>query len=151
LDLPSLALSLTSLVLFLSALEQRSVVVAILAGVVAGLAAQTKYTGLLLPPVLLGAAFFSPIRNRVSGPALPLRVLFGTLACGAAALVFISWEAFIRSKYGESHFLYALGPTTESWRERLEFYLAKWRLLLPMLILLGGLLPPAALLGCAGL
>jgi hypothetical protein len=151
LDLPALALSLAALLMFLRALERQSVFGAVLAGVVAGFAAQTKYTGLLMPPILMGAAFFSPIQRRDGGPTLPWRMLFGALACGAATLVFIGWEAFIRSKYGESHFLYALGPTPDSWTEKLEFYLAKWRLLLPMLILLGGLLPPAALLGCAGL
>jgi 4-amino-4-deoxy-L-arabinose transferase-like glycosyltransferase len=151
LDLPAMALSVSALVLFLRAFERKSLVGALAAGVVAGLAAQTKYTGLLMPPVLVAAALFSPIRCRKSGPTLPWRILFAALACTAAALVFTGWETFVRWKYGESHFLYALGPSPESWQEKLDFYLAKWRLLLPMLILLGGLLPPAAIIGYAGL
>jgi len=151
LDLPALTLCMTALVLFLRALERKSLLGALAAGVVAGLATQTKYTGLLMPPVLVGAAILAPIRCRKSWPSLIWRVLFAALACAAAAIIFIGWEEFVQWKYGESHFLFALGPSPESWKKKLDVYLAKWRLLLPMLILLGGLLPPAALLACAGL
>src|SRR5262249_49313931 len=138
------SLSVTALVLFLQGLERRSVMLALASGLVAGLAAQTKYTGLLLPPLFLAAAWIAPIGQKQQRPTLRVRVLFGMLACVVAALIFVSWEALIRRKYGESHFGFATGEHTFSWQE-------KRHLFLPMLILLGGLLPPAAMLGLAGL
>ena len=56
LDVPALALSLASVYLFLGACDRDSFGRAALAGFVAGLAMQTKYTGAVAPAVMLLAA-----------------------------------------------------------------------------------------------
>src|SRR5262249_44026136 len=58
LDVPALALGLSALALFWRACDRRSPALAALAGLVAGLAMQTKYTAFLAPAaMLLWAAF----------------------------------------------------------------------------------------------
>jgi hypothetical protein len=83
-------------------------------------------------------------RKRTVGKRTPFlpRIGLGLLACGLAVGIFVAWEMFIAHKYGESHFLYALRQKNDaenSW----EF---KKLLVPPMLFLIGGLAPPAALL-----
>jgi 4-amino-4-deoxy-L-arabinose transferase-like glycosyltransferase len=56
LDVPALALSLAALVLFLKACDRDGALLAILAGLLAGLAVQTKYTGATAPAVMLAYA-----------------------------------------------------------------------------------------------
>ncbi|HVS40406.1 MAG TPA: hypothetical protein VMS17_32915, partial [Gemmataceae bacterium] len=56
LDIPALALSLTAIRVFLGACDRDSFGLAVLAGLVAGLAMQTKYTGATAPAVMLLAA-----------------------------------------------------------------------------------------------
>jgi hypothetical protein len=93
LDVPALALILFALVLFLRASERDSYLQALLAGIVAGFAAQTKYNGLVAPVVmLLNSLIFRKLR-------------LGILAALIAALVFVSWEGFIVLTAGRSHFL----------------------------------------------
>ncbi len=65
LDVPALALSLFALTLFFRAVScysLRAIVLAVLAGLVAGLAMQTKYTGSLAPAIMLLAALFGMTR-----------------------------------------------------------------------------------------
>ena len=65
LDVPALALSLFALTLFFRAVScyaLRAIVLAVLAGLVAGLAMQTKYTGSLAPAIMLLAAIFGMTR-----------------------------------------------------------------------------------------
>src|SRR5207249_2787384 len=62
----------------------------ILAGLIAGIGMQTKYTGFITPGVLLLRALFTR------------RYGFGLLAAGVAAGVFVGWEALIAWKYGNS-------------------------------------------------
>lgn len=132
LDVPALALALAAVAVFLRAGDRDSAALAVLAGLLAGLAAQTKYTGLLAPAVLL-----------LDG-VLRRRLRLAVLAGAAAALVFAGWETFLAWKYGQSHFLYHLatrpGPSDP-----------KQALLQPMLANLGGALPAAALLALAAL
>jgi len=145
LDIPALSFSLTALALFLHGLERCSVKWALLAGLLAGLAAQTKYTGMLVLPVFLGAALLCWRRPAPQRTKWIRRMTLGILACILAASVFVSWETFTWWKYGESHFLFAFHDNDhDSW-------LDKWRWAMPMIVLLGGLAPPAALLGLAGL
>jgi hypothetical protein len=93
LDLPAVALALSAQVLFLRACVRRSLAAAVWAGVVAGLAMQTKYTSFLTPVIFLLQAFF--LR----------RLRIGVIAVTAAVLVFAAWEAFVAAQCGASHFL----------------------------------------------
>jgi hypothetical protein len=96
LDLPALTLGSGALAIFLHADDRRSVPIAILAGVMAGLAMQTKYTTLTLPVVFLAWG----MTHRSLGNAF--------VAIGASALVFVGWEAFVAQQQGASHFLTAV-------------------------------------------
>lgn len=95
-DIPSLALSLTALVLFLRACDRDSLASAALAGVTAGLAMQTKYTAFLAAPVMLLYAL------------LHRKTRLGLLAAALAGLLFVAWEALLWMRYGESHFVYQI-------------------------------------------
>jgi hypothetical protein len=116
-DMPALALSLTSLALFFRACDRASVRTSICAGLIAGLAMQTKYTGFLAPAVMLGYAFLFG------------RLRLGGIAAASAALVFVSWEWFLICRYGESHFLYHVANTPST----LEIKLSLIPLLFPIL------------------
>jgi 4-amino-4-deoxy-L-arabinose transferase-like glycosyltransferase len=129
-DLPSLALSLAALAIFFRGLDRRSWRVAILSGLLAGLAIQAKYIGFLTPPLLVVAALL----HRRLAPAL--------LAGLTAAIVFVGWEAFVYWKYGESHFLYHLNDNPFKWEEKLE--LSPW-----LVTLVGGLAPGIAIAALA--
>jgi hypothetical protein len=95
LDVPAVALGLAAVALFVRAVDRDSVILAAAAAVVAALAMQTKYTALLVPPVL---GWCAVCRRQVG-----LGVLVALASIGAFAL----WEMFIALKYdGQSHFLY---------------------------------------------
>jgi hypothetical protein len=97
LDVPAQALGLGALVLFFRAADRRSPPEALLAGLVAGLAMQTKYTAFMAPAVmLLYSCFFGGFR-------------LALLASGTAALIFVGWEYGMICRYGQSHFLYQFG------------------------------------------
>lgn len=132
LDLPALGLSLTAVVLFLGACDRGSVRGAVLAGLVAGLAAQTKYTGLLTPAVMLlaGGVFRRP--------------WLGLVAALTAGGVFAAWEAVVAHGYGESHFLFHL-------RDHDDTDVGKEALLQPLLTILGGIASAQTLLHLAAL
>lgn len=133
LDIPALALGLLAVVVFLRACDESRGEVAALAGLLAGLAIQTKFTG-----VMAAAA------------AMAYAVIFrkwalGLVAGTVAALVFCSWEAFAALRYGESHFLNALrwvtseaAPSTALWS-------------LGLVSILGATAPGVALLGLVAL
>jgi hypothetical protein len=163
LDVPALALSLGALVLFFRACDRDSMVLAVVAGLVAGLAMETKYTGFLAPAVmLLYAAILrqgdetptSPQRKQ--GQVVPLLALracvrgpfparldklpMGIVAGAFAALLFGCWEGLIAWQYGESHFLFHLRRGGSTLHEKLQ-------LLPPLLPILGGVAAPLVLLG----
>src|SRR5262249_39195553 len=92
-DLPALSLSLSALCLFLRAADRDRLGMALLAGLVSGLAMQTKYTGLVTPALLAVYA------------VLFRRVRLGVAAVAVALAVFVGWEAFVAARHGESHFL----------------------------------------------
>jgi hypothetical protein len=96
LDIPALALSLAAVALFASACDKDRRLWAVAAGLTAGLAIETKYTGLVGPPLLLGYGIVFR-KNRLAAYAI---------AC--ASLVFVGWEAALACRYGESHFVYQL-------------------------------------------
>ena len=97
LDVPALALGLTSLVLFMRGMADSSWRLVILSGLAAGLAMQTKYTALLIPPAIV---WFGISRWRLSA------IKFAAVATGTALLVFSSWELLLIAKYGRSHFAF---------------------------------------------
>jgi hypothetical protein len=135
-DIPALALSLCAVAGFLRAVDRQSRTLATVAGLAAGLAMQTKYTGLVTPAVLLLHAI------------LYRRLRLGLLACAAAGLVFVAWEGLIAVCVGASPFLgqciwfSALNPS---------FGAKIGHLLQALPTLLGGLAPAVMLLGLTAL
>jgi hypothetical protein len=95
LDVPALALSLASLSLFISACRGERWVWAVGAGLLAGLAVQTKQTSITVVAVLLGYGL------------LFARLRLALLAAAVATAVFAGWELLMALQYGDSHFLYA--------------------------------------------
>ena len=95
LDVPALALSLASLSLFIGACDGERWARAASAGLLAGLAVQTKQTSITAVAALLayGLVF--------------ARLRLALLAAAVAAAVFAGWELLMALQYGESHFLYA--------------------------------------------
>jgi hypothetical protein len=132
LDVPALALSLTAVILFLRACDRDALVLAALAGLVAGVAAQTKYTGFLAPAAMLLYAL------------LHGKLRLWPVAVVPAVQVFVSWEFLTALLYGQSHFLSAL-------RDSSQPLLQKAGLWAPLLGILGTVAAPVFLLGLAAL
>jgi hypothetical protein len=142
-DIPALAGSLAAITLFLRVIatpensERKALPSAMLAGVLTGLAMQTKYTAFVTPLVLLAAAIWQG------------KLRWGVLAVIVAVVVFSSWEWFTAWRYGQSHFLLHVSEQAEaagaSWTAKL---LRKLGLVAPMFTILGG---AASLLGVMGL
>jgi hypothetical protein len=136
LDLPALALALTALAVYLAVPQGftlgypppplRGFLLALLAGLIGGLAMQTKYTAFTLPLVILWHGFLF----RCLRPAL--------LAAALMVALFVAWEAWLLHLYGVSHFLVHLG-------HRDPHILHKLRLVLPLFSTLGAVAP---WLGC---
>lgn len=134
LDVPQLAFALAALATMVRAVECGGRLTAVLAGLLAGVACQLKYNGLLVPPLLFAYALLFG------------RPLLGLLAATTAFGLFVSWEALLHLKYGTSHFLHALldaaRDPSPGWENRSRIYVA----------LLGNLgylsaIPAVALLG----
>lgn len=115
LDIPAAALGTTALALLVTASDREDHVgLALLAGLVGGLAMQTKYVAVL--PFAAGLLF-----------ALMQRRWRTAFAAGAvAAASFIGWEIIIWARYGASHFLTGLETVDRfvqpSWPMRLVAY-----------------------------
>jgi hypothetical protein len=97
LDVPALALGLTAVEFIARAAGRNSWPLAVAAGLVAALAMQTKYTMLLVPPVLL---WYGIIHRRVRLAAVAALVAVGAFA---------GWEFALVAKYGRSHFAFHAG------------------------------------------
>jgi hypothetical protein len=146
LDVPALALGLAALNVFWKACDTNSLGRALLAGLLSGLAMQTKYTGILAPPVMLLysltfslADFRSPLPRRFAALRL------AAVAALFAFLLFTAWETYIAWRYGESHFL---GQWHHQDNNPLE-QLSEW--FLPLVVLLGGVNGGGLLLALAAL
>jgi hypothetical protein len=100
LDVPALGLGLAALNVFCRAAGRRSYGLAAWAGLLAGLAMQTKYTAFLAP----GAMLLYALCTR--------RLRFWAPAALVATQVFITWELVVAFLYGRSHFVEAL-PSSE--------------------------------------
>jgi 4-amino-4-deoxy-L-arabinose transferase-like glycosyltransferase len=96
LDIPTAALGLAAIVGLIAAVDGRSWGLAVLAGVVAGLAMQTKYTALIVPPIL---GWYALLHRRLG---------LGAIAVVAAVATFLAWEGLLFHQYGESHFFHHL-------------------------------------------
>lgn len=131
LDVPALALALAAVCLFLRACDKDSQGLAVVAGLVAGLAAEAKYTGFLAPGAMLLAA------------ATRKRWALWPGAAAAAVQVFVAWEFLTAALYGQSHFLNAV-RNGEGLRD-------KELLIVPLFDHLGGVLPAVVLLALAAL
>jgi hypothetical protein len=140
LDVPALALHLAAQCAFIracDALESSSpplhsraaaVLWTVSAGLCAGLAAETKYTGLISPVIMLVYAL----------PRRRLRLWTGATLLAAA--LFLGWEMFTAVSYGQSHFLRQISLNSLPMANRLS-------LLAPFFAYLGGLGPGLALVG----
>jgi hypothetical protein len=131
-DIPALALSLLALGLFFRTCERDSLALAVLAGLIAGLAMQTKYTAFLAPGIIL---IYALLRRKL---------LLGLAAAGVAGALFAAWETMLFFRYGESHFIYQLfqGDNGDQ---------PKSVLLNSLFPLLGGAAPTLALLALTAL
>ncbi len=94
LDVPALALGLSAVAVFMRATALGSWRLVVVAGLLAALAMQTKYTALLIPPAIL----WYGITHR--------RIGLAVVAVVIAATAFAGWELLLVAKYGQSHFMY---------------------------------------------
>ena len=94
LDVPALALSLAALAVFAHAAQREQAAVALLAGVLAGVAIETKYTAATgFAALAVYGLYFHRLR-------------YVLIAAAGTAAVFLGWEALMSARYGESHFLH---------------------------------------------
>ncbi len=124
LDIPAAALGLAALVGFIAAVDGRSWGPAVLAGVIAGLAIQTKYTALVVPPIL---GWYALLHRRLG---------LGAIAIFAAAATFLAWEGLLFHQYGESHFFHHVAeqqPAGENGKAPIETLLDEKMSLVPAL------------------
>jgi hypothetical protein len=94
LDVPAVALGAAAVAVFVRGCDRRHLRLVLAAGVLAGLAMQTKYTMLTVPAVL---AWYTLVRRRLV-PAV--------LATAVAVAVFAVWELLLSLRYDQSHFLF---------------------------------------------
>src|SRR5262249_52757924 len=126
------ALGLAAFHAFRVAAARGSFLWALLSGLLAGLGAQTKYTGFVTPLLLLLYAFFTR------------RLRLWPASAVAAVAVFVAWEAYTARLYGRSHFLVALSGSAGGPLDKVTNF--------PFLFsFLGGLLPAFFCLGLAAL
>jgi len=104
LDVPVESLIFAALATFMLASDRSCIRLTALAGMLAGLAMLTKYTGVIAPAaILLYALFFGRIR-------------LAFLACALSAAIFLGWEFVTYLMYGRSQFLFTLfNAFTEPW------------------------------------
>ena len=146
LDVPAVALGLLGFALCLRACERESASLALGAGLVLGLAMQTKYSAVVYPALALVQA------------ALQRRPREGAVTALAAAGLFVGWEALLFAGYGQSHFLAGLErlrgfdnlePVTRANAQVPGTSALFWTL--SLLSLLGSTAPYAGLLALVGL
>jgi hypothetical protein len=130
-EVPSVALGVATVALFARACDRRSVGVAVAAGLLCGLALQTKWTTFVIPAAMLWYA------------ALYRRIPLWLATTAVAAGLFVGWETLMFARSGTSHFMYQVkinNPLSP-----------KQSLLLPLITYVGGLAGGATLIGLAGL
>ncbi len=134
LDIPAMGLGLTALCIAMRAIDNRSYSLALLSGVTAAVAMQTKYTAAMFPAVIF-----------VYG-ALQRRWWLSILPGLVAGTLFVLWEVLMARLYGSSHFMFhfRLNDSMKGVQPKDILWTA-----IPLLI--GGLSPMVALLGLAAL
>jgi hypothetical protein len=130
LDVPVAALILSAIVVYLLASERESLWLAAAAGLIAGIAAQTKYNGLVVVGVVLYHSF------------LFKRYRPGLVAALVAGTFFMAWEMFIYLSAGRSHFL-AQSQTYGSVNLLAKYVYLAW----PIVTIMGAVAPFFTLLG----
>ena len=130
LDVPALAFGLLCVERFARACERGDLRHALLAGVIGGVAMQTKYASVTLVGAMLAWGWSFDRRRLAAGAAV------------AAGTAFIAWECFLIARYGESHFLRALlyGQGSGSMHRGFE-------LVSGLVAILGAVAPGLAILG----
>jgi hypothetical protein len=133
-DIPAMALGLAACVIAMRAIDTDSYSLASFAGLLAGLAIETKYTAALFPAVIV-----------VYG-ILQRRTWLGVLPAFIAAAMFIAWEAIIFGRYGASQFVFYLNL-----KDSMKGFVSKDQMLVALPLLIGALTPMIGLLGLAAL
>ena len=127
LDIPALALALGAVALFIAACDGNRLSTAVLAGALAGLAMQTKYNVVAEVSALGAYGLFAARRMRVTA-----------VSTGVAAALFIGWEFWLFSRYGESHLVHHyLAAPEPAWSDSVADWAIGW------VALLGALAIPA--------
>jgi hypothetical protein len=137
LDVPAASLALLALALFLAACDRASPALAAAAGLVAGLAMQTKYTGATAVAAMLAYG------------ALGARLRLALAAAAVAAGVFWGWEGLVALRYGQSHLVQGV---LHLWPQRYgvsALAVLVWSL--GLLTILGAVAPAVGTLGLAAL
>lgn len=127
LDVPAVALGMASVAVFVRGCDRKLWRSAIVAGALAGAAAQTKYTMMTVPAVLL---WYGVLHRRIR-----YALVAGVVAVGA----FTAWEAWLASEYGVSHFLYHVRAQQSGYGGQSEWAEDKTDLVNPLLGFVGGL------------
>lgn len=129
-DLPAIALSMAAIACFLHAAEHRSFRAALLAGLIAGVGMQIKYTAVTAVVAMLAHGWFAR------------RLRLSTLAAAAAAAVFIGCELVPYVQYGISPFVGAI-----AWRGEAARKVAAAALVVPLATIVGCVAPALVPLG----
>ncbi|MCH7707895.1 MAG: glycosyltransferase family 39 protein [Myxococcales bacterium] len=129
LDVPAMALGLFALERFTRACDSGDWRTALFAGIVAGVAMQTKYTAVTLVAALLAYGWiYGSLR-------------LAAVAAAAASAIFVGWECILIAKYGESHFMYAL-----LWGQGSGSFHRGFELVVGLVAILGAVAPGIAIL-----
>ena len=134
LDVPATALSLAALATLARACDRQSLALALLAGLLAGIAIQVKYYALIGPGIMILYAL-------VYG-----RLRLGLASAVAGTCVFVAWELLLFARYGESHFIVQL-----IMHDPMRSPFPRWQMVLPLLTNTGVLGVAVAALGIAAL
>lgn len=127
LDIPALALGAAALASFIKGCDARRPIICAAAGLLAGLAMQTKYSMLVVPAILTA---YAVIGGNGRAPAFGL--LLAALTAGG---LFWGWELYLIRHCGESHFLHHF----QSSSVEDGGFLRKFTFAEPLLVQFGGL------------
>lgn len=137
LDIPAAALALLALALFLAACDRASFAQAAAAGLLGGLAMQTKYTAATAVACMLAWG------------ALHGRLRHALLAVAVAGGVFWGWEGLMALRYGESHLVNAAMELWPQQRGASPLVAFVWGL--GFLMIVGAVTPAVGVFGLAAL